>query len=663
LCHTVNKCLRYGIKTYIFCIEPAAWSADNPALKLHPELGGAEYDGYFCLCPFSEASQQYLYEAVNGIFKAVPGLGGMINITHGERLTTCASSIPATEDHAIECPVCSGKKHWEIIYASLSAMEKGMHDAAPDAQLISWLYMPQPAKLADWVFEIPSHVPDNVTLQFNFESGGTKEQLGKLRTGGDYWLSYVGPSESFRKIAERRANSATQLSAKVQVGCSHEAASVPFVPVPALLYRKYQKMHELGVSSVMQCWFFGNYPGVMNKAAGMLAFEDFSNGEQDFLKRLALPEWGRHAGDVAAAWTLFAEGYSHYPLSNMFQYYGPMHDGVVWPLYLYPAYKPLAPTWKLEFGTSGDSIGECLENHTIDEAVILCREMSLKWNLGVEILKKLRADFKDNPARLKDIGLAEALGIQFESGYNILHFYALREQLFNAGRSLQKSVLDEMATIVLDEIRRSERLIELCANDSRLGFHSEAEGYKYFQEKLNWRITMLKNLLAEDFSKAQKAIACGQLELPVTADKQDYVCGSNSMEECGSFRWKAECSDNSLCFEIECMQQGSSDQIFLSVCAGNTRAPLVIELTKSGEIILGQSSVSACKVSGHANGWNAEIIIPLTFFHRKSQKSVRLNIVRIATFTGGAEYSCWPQNKQPPKYRLNLGVYNSQEGE
>ena len=458
---TVDQCLRYGIKTYIFCIEPAAWKADSPILKRHPELGGAVHMGDSCFCPFSITAQQYLYEAVNSIFNAVPGLGGMINITYGERLTTCLGSVSATDDHAVECPVCSQHKHWEIIYSSLSAMEKGMHDAAPAAQLISWLYIPYPKPLADWIFEIPEHVPDNVILQFNFESGGMKEQLGKPRVGGDYWLSYVGPCDSFRKIAESAVASGAQLSAKIQVGCSHEVATVPFVPVPALLYRKYREMHKLGVSCVMQCWYFGNYPGIMNNAAGMLAFEDFESGEKDFLKKLALPDWGQYANAIAEAWTLFADGYANYPLSNMFQYYGPMHDGVVWPLYLYPVHKGLVPTWKLEFGTSGDAIGECLENHTIEEAIILCREMSEQWNRGVKILNNLRNDFAGNPDRLKDIGLAEALCIQFESGYNILRFYALREQLFNAEHTRQKTILNEMEAIVHGEINRSERLIEL----------------------------------------------------------------------------------------------------------------------------------------------------------------------------------------------------------
>jgi len=61
------------------------------------------------------------------------------------------------------------------------------------------------------------------------------------------------------------------MSAKLQVGCSHESATIPFMPVPSILYRKYKEMPALNITSVMQCWYFGNYPGVMNRAAGRLA--------------------------------------------------------------------------------------------------------------------------------------------------------------------------------------------------------------------------------------------------------------------------------------------------------------------------------------------------------------------------------------------------------
>jgi len=93
---TVDKCLRYGIRTYIFCIEPRAWDSNNPVLHNHPELGGARTGDRVCFCPMSATAERYLYESVNQIFRAVPGLGGIINITHGERPTTCLSTISST---------------------------------------------------------------------------------------------------------------------------------------------------------------------------------------------------------------------------------------------------------------------------------------------------------------------------------------------------------------------------------------------------------------------------------------------------------------------------------------------------------------------------------------------------------------------------------------
>jgi hypothetical protein len=326
-----------------------------------------------------------------------------------------------------------------------------------------------------------------------------------------------------------------------------------------------------------------------------------------------------------------------------------MHDGVVWPLYLYPAYKPLAPTWKLEFGTSGDAIGECLENHTIEEAIILCREMSEQWNRGVKILNNLRNDFADNPDRLKDIGLAEALGIQFESGYSILRFYALREQLFNAEHTRQKTILNEMEAIVHGEINRSERLIELCENDSRLGFHSEAEGYKYFPEKLKWRISMLQSLLSEDFPRARSC------PLPVQTDinTPSYNCSSGAFENCESFKWKAVSDARHLTIDIDCEGKGDPDQFFITVIFKNT-AMAITDLYRSGLVRFSKPACS-CNISDFMDGWKIKVKIPV----EGGVKTARLCITRLKSEEQVTKVTAW--GGKPLKYRLLLGNYNPKE--
>jgi hypothetical protein len=544
---TVASCLRYGIRTYIFCIEPRAWEKGSLVLKRFPVLGGGSaWDGRNNFCPSSETARKYLYESVNSIFKAVPELGGMINISLGERATICL-----TEDGQINCPRCSHKAPWEVLNASLSAMEQGMHDAAPDAELISWLYLPQPQRfdtgdsysLGDWVYEIPAHTPKGVILQFNFESGVSRTEFGKLLVGGDYWISNPGPSSRFSRIADIARENGTKVSAKIQTGNSHEVATVPFVPVPSLLYRKFSAMRNLGVSYTMLCWYFGNYPGLMNKAAGMLSMEPFPENEDIFLHQLASVYWREEdVPKVVEAWKHFSEGYENYPLINLFQYYGPMADGLVWPLLMKPMDAPLSPTWQIgssrthkPWPPSGDRIGECIGDVlTLKETVELCRRMSITWDKGVAILNTLESKYSDEPERISDIGVAKALGIQFRSGYNILHFYLLREEMFRLDGMERLDILKQMSNIVREELELDEQLLVLCEKDSRLGFHSEAEGYKYFPEKIRWRMQQLNDLLANDVPEMEKLIRDDKLIFPEYTGKKPAGSAGYAIHSGGS---------------------------------------------------------------------------------------------------------------------------------
>jgi hypothetical protein len=536
---TVDKCLRYGIRTYIFCIEPRSWAPDDPVIKKFPVLAGAPSGKGYLFCPSSPTAHDYLYQTVNKIFKAVPGLGGIINISHGERPTTCLSSLStiSVNKGRINCPRCGNRQPWEILNSSLSAMEEGMHDADPDAELISWEYMPSPQRyvegdpydVEEWVYELPAHTPNGVIHQFNFESGVSLTEFGKLLVGGDYWISKPGPSDRFERLAKVAIANRTKISAKIQTGNSHEVATVPYVPMPSLLYEKFAAMRDLGVSYTMLCWYFGNYPGLMNKSAGMLSMEPFPDNVDIFLKQLASIYYKEEdVSKVVEAWKLFGEGYANYPLTNMFQYYGPIHDGPVWPLLLKPADAPLSPTWQIGSSTtlkpwppSGDRVGECIGDVlTLDEVVELTRRMTTIYDKGLAILSGLKDNYSNEPDRLKDIGVAEALGIQLRSGYNILNFYNLREKMFRMDGKERLDILDTMTNIIKEEKQLDEKLLKLCENDSRLGFHSEAEGYKYFPGKIRWRMDQLQSVLDNDVPEVRKTINSGKPLFPGYTGKE-----------------------------------------------------------------------------------------------------------------------------------------------
>ncbi len=527
----IARCARYGIRVYVFAIEPAALPKDM--LRLIPEADGGPYgnlpqamkgsrDGPHLFCVGTAQGRAAVAEAGEKLFTLCPGLGGLISITYGERATSCSSAysaIPAIGYRTeMICPRCRSIPPGQALANAAAALCEGIHRAAPEAEVISWSYGHRFWPIPD-VRDYVRRAPDDAILMQNFEEMGYAPQLGRVRQGVDYWLSYPGPSPLFEATAEEALAANKRMYMKTQVCCSHEVASVPYVPVPGLLFDKYRAARALGVEGVMQCWYFGNYPSLMSKAAGELAFvEDFAD-RRAFLTRLAGSfVGGSRAGELASAWESFDAGYREYPLNIMFSYYGPMHDGPVWEMHLKPKNFSLPRSWQTLDPIDGDRIGECLlEGHTLAEALTLTGRMTRRWEEGLAHLKEAA---RNCPEAGEQLSVASALAVIFSSGRDILRFYHLRERLGLMSQGDSERVLAEMRRIVQKEIERSEALSALCEKDGRLGYHSEGEGYKFFPKKLASRVNQLRRLLESEFPETEDRIRKGRPPLAYYAGEE-----------------------------------------------------------------------------------------------------------------------------------------------
>jgi hypothetical protein len=150
----------------------------------------------------------------------------------------------------------------------------------------------------------------------------------------------------------------------------------------------------------------------------------------------------------------------------------------------------------------------------LEEVVELTGKMTESWEQGVDILKGMERKYKDEPERMLDIGVAKALGIQFRSAYDILKFYLLREKMFRMKGEERLALLNQMVDIINEEKELDRQLLVLCEKDSRLGFHSEAEGYKYFPEKIRWRMRQLESVLVHDVPEVEGTIREGKPLFP-----------------------------------------------------------------------------------------------------------------------------------------------------
>lgn len=471
---TAIKCRKYGIRLYLFMIEPFSVTESDPLFKEHRDMFSADPDTNrvkYGWCPASPLTRKYLFELLRSIFTEVPELGGVVNITLGERTTTCLPAVP-NRPLTISCRSRCGWSAGEIIRNSLQAMRDGIKAGSPDAELIAWFYLPQAYDPADWVKGISAFMPEGVIPQFNFESGGQKEQLGKTRVGGDYWISYDGPAPRFRAEAEVRRGQ--PMGAKLQLGCGYELSIVPGIPVPSVVYRKYRELSRLGITHVMQSWYLGNFPNMMTRAMGLASFrEDDSSMEDEdaFLLRLALPDWREDAPSVIRAWKLFDAAYQNFPFSLVFQYYAPQHNMSEWRFHFLPDLEPLAEPWIPTSIPGGDAVGEALGSFTLEEATESFERLIRLWRKGMEELLPLEAKYAGNRERERDFGIAKLLLYQFQGTLNLLHFFELRRRLYVEN---DKSHLTEMTAIVHDQQRIFRAMIPLLEADSRLGFHGEA---------------------------------------------------------------------------------------------------------------------------------------------------------------------------------------------
>ena len=658
---TVEKCARYGIRIFVFLSEPKLFRNKEQQAETaeHPEILGAgyHYHGYDLrmFCTSTEAGLSYLKECTELIFSSVPQLGGIINIMLGEDNGCCAAyetteaePIPP-EDH---CPRCSRRDYAEIFREQAVTFSRAMRKYNPDAEYIGWFYAPRQhdgSAFMKRLARIAEKWPDDALIMFNFESGGTSMQLGRKRVVLDYSLAYVGPSELFAQVAD----TAPRTAAKLQVGCSHEDASIPFIPVPANLYEKYRFLHDHHVSSVMQCWYFGNYPGLMNKAAGELSFEPFPENAADFLKNLARPEWRENAEKAARAWALFSEAYRTFPANLNFEWYGPLHQSIAWPLHLFPVDEPVSPSWLLKEypEVSGDRIGECFGYfHTLDEGLQLCREMSRLWQEGMAILEPLRGPFRNDPPRLRDIDLAAAVGLQMKSTCNVLTFYSLREEMFFRKRNH----LEKLRAIVEDEIRNTLEMEKLCLRDCRLGYHPEAEGFLFFPEKLRARASLLRELLTEDFPRFSldddriKAYT-GEIQSGPGAVIGRCGIGPQTLNRGRNIAWTGEYDDRFLHLTV----RGAGDRDFTLVLEPCRLWPLfTVDFFRNGRYHVSDVMfVDPPEIDVTREGDDVSIRIPLSLFEgfRREGMPMRMNLwSQDGTFF-------WKEPRFLPKGRLQFG--------
>lgn len=488
----IARAAGHGVRVYVYLQPPRGLPADDPFWRKHPEVGGVtirDISGVDirAFCTSQPAVKAYLRDSSARLFAELPGLGGVILITASEFPAHCYSKVDYRRGGRADCPRCAERDPVEVVTEIVHLVREGVRSVSREADVIVWnwswrMYDPNPNP------RIVAGLPDDVILMADFERGGRKKMLGKVRSIDEYSLGYVGPSATFRRAAALARQRGLRVMAKLQIGTTHELATVPNLPLIGNLYDKVRALRALGIASFLGCWSFGCEP-----SANTAAFNRFWQMDPLCPKRAALRDFaadyfpGCRAEMVVAAWRQFAAAMDHYPFCVAFLYFSPVNYAMG--LSVKPAQArrtPLGASW-LDVRRGEWIESDWLDGLTWPEIPAALERLSREWTRGVERLDAGLQDCEDPHAR-QELDTARVIGHSFQSAWNAYRFFALR-------KAWSPCHLPAYLSIARDELAHLEAALPILEGDRRFGWHGECHAYLYDAASVRRNVRALRRQL------------------------------------------------------------------------------------------------------------------------------------------------------------------------
>jgi hypothetical protein len=507
-----------GVGVYLFFNDPLALPANDPFWRAHPDLAGEPHHEWgggdvVSLCLSEPTVARFFEEAAASVLRDLPGLTGVILITASEYHSHCWShyvryglddGITVPSATPLRCPRCARREPAELV----AQIARGWRDAAdrhaPACRVIAWnwswsLWYRDPQR------EVLGALPPGVDVLADWERGGQRAWRGRTIVVDEYAMGYAGPSERFLGTCAAARQAGRPVLAKLQIGTTHEIATVPNLPLLTNLHQKLTSLHKHGIAGFMGAWNFGCSLTLNTYAIRLFLEQPAEYRDRDrFLGTLAQTYLG--VADPAAvirAWEQFARAFEHYPFSIQLLYFSPLNDAPAHPLSFHYTGTPLGGSWvPHEFG---DRLGDCLGKFTMGEVADAFTGLACGWQEGLAWYEQALRHFAPgaSPAQrqhaMEELHCAQMIGLQFRSAANLFRFHAERQRLM-AERDLVAPCdlprTEALTSLLRAEILNAHAALPLVEADPRLGFHQEARVYMYDAALIRKKIAQMERELA-----------------------------------------------------------------------------------------------------------------------------------------------------------------------
>ncbi len=498
----IDRAAKYGVKVYLLMQPPRAVDAESDFWAHHKDIGGGmtsilSDDGVpmtlRSLCTSTDQVKNFLFDSSAAIAQSFPDLGGVILITASEYPSHCIGRTGrvidakgGVQDIPVTCSRCRKRSAASVVSEIITLVRNGIRSCSSDIDLIAWnwswsSFYEKPYR------EILALLPDDIIIMSGFERGGRKQILGKERPIDEYSLSYPGPSDTIQLTAGILSKRKMRLAAKLQIGTTHELATVPNIPVIGTLYEKVAALRKMGIRDFLGSWSFGNMLSANTSAFNFFMDMKDLPDRNTALKRFAAYYFpGCRPDFVVEGWNAFSRAMDYYPFSLSFLYSGPLNYTLAYPLNFLPVSdKPSGRSWLMDH--RGDNLDSSLLDFSIEEVISALQLLSENWRKGVDLFNK-GLEGLDIPHAREERDTAGVCYHVFRSALNTYRVYQLRKNFSPNNEGTYKKILR-------DELENLEAVLPVIKRDKRFGFHSEAQDYMFSADTVQKKMENLRSQL------------------------------------------------------------------------------------------------------------------------------------------------------------------------
>ena len=472
--------------------------------------------------PYQEGAEEFYENSYGRLFDECPGFKGVI---------LCGESV---EFESVD-PHVSGSRYYDNVVDGiptgkvspgwypccdypdwLRLIQKVLYKRNRNVDIIFWSYnwyrVNEEARIA-----LINALPEGITCQATFEMGGIHKMETASYYSADYSLAGAGPCEYFTSEAQAAKKCNLKFYGMTNTaGQTWDFGVIPYVPAPQQWQKRYKEMEKFydkgQLSGINECHHYGLYPSFISK----LSKWSFSEPKIPYDKLLAdviKMEFGDEVDKITQALGYISEGMTYYTPTDADQY-GAFRVGPAYPFCLnrlfettvqfndkaFPGVEYICHTEYIDHETG---LGNTFIGIRIPEEIRSLEKMLELFRKGVELLDSIE---NKNEELLFLTNQCHFMTNSIITGLNAKKWYLLQcKTKVETDRIKLKMLMNDMETLLLEELENAKETITYVSKDSRLGWEPTM-GYVGDVWHLEWKIRQVKAVLESDLKHWKNSV-------------------------------------------------------------------------------------------------------------------------------------------------------------